>query len=153
MNASQNRSDGLDILRSVAIWCIVFLHFENASILNPIILKVKNNLWIGVDLFFVLSGFLISSQIFNEMKNNRLSLKTFFVKRIFRILPNYYLVLVLLIALRLLKNEIFPFWKYFLFIQNFSDLVFFLPSWSLCVEVHFYIAFSIIVGVIPYSGL
>ncbi|MET0464687.1 MAG: hypothetical protein ABW007_16100 [Chitinophagaceae bacterium] len=46
--------------------------------------------WTGVDLFFVLSGFLISSQLFSGLKNGAgLQLKEFYIKRSFRILPAY----------------------------------------------------------------
>lgn len=132
---------GLDVLRSIAIWCIIIFHFDGFNISNLMFAKIKGSLWFGVDLFFVLSGFLISSHWFNDLKNNTLSFRNFWIKRFFRILPNYYLILIILIIIQLLKKQSFPFWEYFIFIQNFSDLNFFSPSWSLCVEEHFYLMF------------
>ena len=52
--------------------------------------------WVGVDLFFVLSGYLIGNQIFAELRRTEtLSLKRFYARRFLRTLPNFYVVLAL----------------------------------------------------------
>ncbi len=157
MSTANNRILGLDILRTIAILSIVFFHYEGNIFSSTIYPTIKNNLWFGVDLFFVLSGYLISTHWFNKLKANQHSYREFWLKRFFRILPNYYLVLVILITIQLLKKQSFPFWQYFIFIQNFSDIKFFVPSWSLCVEEHFYLIFPflsyVVVKKIPNKAL
>lgn len=141
MSTANNRILGLDILRTIAILSIVFFHYEGNIFPSGVYANLKSNLWFGVDLFFVLSGYLISTHWFKTLKLNQHSFREFWLKRIFRILPNYYLVLVILIVIQLAKNQTYPYWQYFIFVQNFTDLKFFIPSWSLCVEEHFYLVF------------
>jgi peptidoglycan/LPS O-acetylase OafA/YrhL len=82
---------GLDHLRAFAIILVFFFHYYIVSDGKPEWLpKVASFGWTGVDLFFVLSGFLISSQLFSQIKNGQLiSFKVFFIKRFFRIVPAY----------------------------------------------------------------
>lgn len=132
------RKREIDFLRGVAIIFVLFRH-------EFILLSLKNMGWIGVDLFFVLSGFLISQLIFKEyIKTGNFLLKRFFIRRAFRIYPLFFLSL--------------PF--YFFINKNVSlngviaDLTFtsnylygwgylFGASWSLAVEEHFYIFFPL----------
>ena len=82
---------GLDHLRAFAIILVFFFHYYIVSDGEPEWLPdVASFGWTGVDLFFVLSGFLISSQLFLQIKNGQLiSFKVFFIKRFFRIVPAY----------------------------------------------------------------
>src|SRR5262249_54468852 len=99
--------------------------------------------WIGVDLFFVLSGYLIGNQIFKPLAaGDNPSLGAFFIRRFLRTLPCYYAVL----GIYFLWNDgAAPTAKYVFFTQNFGIPETFAPSWSLCVEEQFYLLFPLIV--------
>ena len=107
----------------------------------------------GVSIFFVLSGFLIGGILIKLLKENILNSKliiTFWVRRWFRTLPNYFLILIILILLDSIYNENFSFYsykRYFLFSQNlFSKHPGFFPeAWSLSVEEWFYLLIPIII--------
>ncbi len=98
----------------------------------------------GVEIFFVLSGFLIGKillQMF-EAKLTTKSVMLFLKRRWFRTLPNYYLILLVNIFIAgYIGYEIQDTWRYFLFLQNFATplLPFFPESWSLSVEEFAYL--------------
>ncbi len=101
---------------------------------------------VGVDLFFVLSGFLIGSIILKQLKLGKTRFKDFmyfWIRRWFRTLPNYFLVLILnVILFYLFSGEIIEGLKlYFLFLQNFwtPQPDFYTESWSLSIEEYAYI--------------
>jgi peptidoglycan/LPS O-acetylase OafA/YrhL len=87
------RFHGLDHLRSMAIILVLLYHY---GAFTSRLDRQYRKVWLtGVDLF-VLSGFLISSQLLKEMENrNTICLKTFYIKRFFRIVPPYLLTLLL----------------------------------------------------------
>ena len=137
---------GLDHLRAAAIlmvlgfhYCVFFGHpgwAENFRAFG----------WTGVDLFFVLSGFLISSQLFTQInKGNPLNVREFFIKRIYRILPIYFFMVALYFFVPYFreKEALPPVWKFLTFTQNFrlnnAEFGTFSHAWSLCVEEHFYL--------------
>jgi peptidoglycan/LPS O-acetylase OafA/YrhL len=142
-----NRLYGLDHLRAFAIIIVFFFHYQTGIFAHPT--WVENAAafgWTGVDLFFVLSGYLIASQLFRELaKNKDISLKDFFTKRFFRILPAYWLVLLLYFMVPGFREResLRPLWMYLSFTQNIGlDLIHtgtFSHAWSLCVEEHFYL--------------
>ena len=157
--ADHQRIHGFDGLRAVAILLVLLWHtkamlgFGSLGVLEPIVAVG----WAGVDLFFGLSGFLITSLILREEETNgRFSVKDFYVRRFLRIFPPYYTVL-LVTALILSRFAAFPsaLWPrdpappplhvaslLFLF-SNYLDLgrigFAYLVNWSLCVEEHFYL--------------
>ncbi len=91
---NSNRLHGLDHLRAIAIILVMIFHYGRGipSWLEPI----KQVGWTGVDLFFVLSGYLIGFQLLKEYKDkNRIDFKQFYFKRLFRIIPAYLAVLIL----------------------------------------------------------
>jgi peptidoglycan/LPS O-acetylase OafA/YrhL len=97
---------------------------------------------VGVDLFFVLSGWLIGNQLFKELSRNKsIDLKRFWLRRWLRTLPAYYAILCFSIAYLYVSKDNFEFpFSYFIFIQNYQfPLTFFTISWSLCVEEQFYL--------------
>jgi len=145
---------GLDLMRAFAILIVVHQHaliLEKANTNFPWIRLIN-----GVELFFVLSGFLIGGillKLFN--KNKSFSIKiisNFWIRRWFRTLPNYYLVLILniiVVYFGIIHDDFSQFnWRFFLFLQNFSGPFygFFWESWSLSVEEWFYLLFPIILG-------
>ena len=138
-------------MRAIAIVSVVMAH--SRGILAPLGLDLeflKFFAFAGVEIFFVLSGFLIGTiliRIVNEDQPFTFSrLRDFWVRRWFRTLPNYYLILVLLLILHRLMNDPVPFdWRYLLFLQNFitPHPGFFGEAWSLSVEEWFYLLFPL----------
>src|ERR1700683_1541313 len=83
------RNKRLDVLRCVAVLLVMFRHSDVSDFLRRVG-------WIGVDLFFVLSGFLISGLLFSEYKKRHaISLKRFFIRRGLKIYPAFYVFLLL----------------------------------------------------------
>lgn len=143
---------GLDHLRAFAIILVFLFHYQLPFFGHPVWLKdVVKFGWTGVDLFFVLSGFLISSQLFVQIKYGMpISFKQFFLKRFFRIIPAYWVVLTIYFCFTFFheREALAPLWKYLTFTQNFGlDIKnngTFSHAWSLCVEEHFYLMFPLI---------
>ena len=138
---------GLDHLRALAIIIVFLFHYPIVTHGQPDWLPGFAKFgWTGVDLFFVLSGFLISSQLFAEMKKGQsISLKEFFIKRFFRILPAFWVTVALYFCIPAFreKESLPPLWKFLTFTQNLGlnirDKGTFSHCWSLCVEEHFYL--------------
>ncbi len=152
MNAAHSRIIGLDALRAYAILLVLILHTIQLPQTGGGVLRDFFSMgWIGVDLFFVLSGFLIGSQLHALTSWNFSEVKKFWIRRWTRTLPLYYLVLLVYLVV---KPSLFqaPFqgetWKFFLFWQNYSPIRDFAQSWSLCIEEQFYffIPFFFLVG-------
>src|SRR4030088_3202885 len=91
----QHKLLGLDHLRAFAILYVVLFHYQffgHPSWVN----RIAGFGWSGVDLFFVLSGFLISGQLFGTTaKGGGICLREFFIKRFFRIIPPFLLIVAL----------------------------------------------------------
>lgn len=154
----------LDGLRGIAILMVLYWHFVGSDMAAPAgtlagyLFKLTHHADSGVDLFFVLSGFLITRILLNEIGTPRW-LARFWIRRTFRILPVYFLFLAVSIAVALLCSGSEashspdqlprPLWPYFVMLQNFqmawSDS--FGPwghLWSLAVEEQFYLAFPFV---------
>ncbi|WP_346318904.1 acyltransferase [Chitinophaga sp. YIM B06452] len=141
---------GLDHLRALAIIIVLFYHyrmFRHPGWLDDIM----GFGWTGVDLFFVLSGYLISSQLFAAMVALKpVSLPEFFIKRFFRIIPAFLVVLAVYFLIPAFheREALPPLWKFLTFTQNFGvdlkNLGTFSHVWSLCVEEHFYLLFPLV---------
>ncbi|WP_282016104.1 acyltransferase family protein [Marinifilum flexuosum] len=143
-----NRLHGLDHLRAIAIILVMIFHYGRGipDWLEPI----KRIGWTGVDLFFVLSGYLIGFQLLKEFKgNSKINLKRFYMKRLFRIVPAYLAVLILYYSLGSLRegSGLPPLWKFLTFTQNYGldsqTQKSFSHAWSLCVEEQFYLLMPI----------
>jgi peptidoglycan/LPS O-acetylase OafA/YrhL len=141
---STPRIYGLDTLRAVAI-VLVFMNHYSAYISNASVFGIFGEIgWIGVDLFFALSGYLISNQIFGALRSGQpLSLKRFYARRLLRTLPNYYFVLALYFLWPTFRGDggMEPLWRYLTFTLNLGlELgALFSQAWSLCVEEQFYL--------------
>ncbi len=145
--SSDNRISSIDIFRSIAIISVVIFHF---NMLLPYG-------YIGVDLFFVISGFLIGGILTKEFNNGEpINYFKFIIQRGFKVWPSYYFflavgtILAYLFYHTIAPNQLIPFWdmkRYLLFYQNYTGQPFhwcFDHVWSLCVEEHFYILLPII---------
>ncbi|WP_242206030.1 acyltransferase family protein [Aestuariivivens insulae] len=140
-----NRIFGLDVMRAIAIAMVVLSH--TTYIFQGYHLQVVQLMGIqGVELFFVLSGFLIGGilmRLFNATYFSRTTLVYFWVRRWFRTLPLYFLMLVVNILIAVVVGYGLPdsLWKYVFFLQNFnkSHIPFFPESWSLSVEEYAYV--------------
>jgi peptidoglycan/LPS O-acetylase OafA/YrhL len=146
---------GLDHLRALAIVMVFFFHYGIVTHGEPEWLPPLAQFgWTGVDLFFVLSGFLIASSLFEQIQHEkRIALKSFFVKRVFRILPAYWVTVALYFCFTSFheKEALPPLWRFLTFTQNFNlnikDFGTFSHAWSLCVEEHFYLLFPLVLFV------
>ena len=155
-----NKYYGLDNLRAFAIIMVFFFHYQR-WFEHPAWMPTALNFgWTGVDLFFVLSGFLISSQLFAQIKKDgNFSMRDFYIKRIFRILPIYYFVLAIYFLFPFFSStqSLPPLWKFLTFTQNFgADFQYhrsFGVVWSLCVEEHFYLLMPVILLLFLKTGL
>jgi peptidoglycan/LPS O-acetylase OafA/YrhL len=147
---------GLDHLRAFAITYVILFHYQFFG--HPAwIKKIGPFGWSGVDLFFVLSGFLISGQLFATIaKGKKISLSEFFVKRFFRIIPPFVFVVILYAALPVVREwgHLSPIWRYLTFTLNFGLDVrkygTFSHAWSLCVEEQFYLILPLIFVIFNY---
>lgn len=142
------RHSGLDHLRALAIAMVVVYHYRHFP--HPEWIDEFGEFgWTGVDLFYVLSGYLISSQLFAEWSHGGLRLSRFFIKRAFRILPAFWVVLGIYFCVPEVheREALAPLHRYLTFTQNFG-LDFrvhgtFSHAWSLCVEEQFYLALPV----------
>jgi len=150
----EHRVFGLDLFRATAILLVVYFHSRFLLEHTPFDGFPWTRLVDGVELFFVLSGFLIGSiliRLFHENEKPKISaLANFWKRRWFRTLPAYFLVLLLNILFIKMdwigsKLENFNF-SFFFFLQNFSEPFtgFFWESWSLSIEEWFYIFFPVL---------
>jgi len=148
----QTKLYGLDHLRALAIIMVLGFHYQLSYFGHPAWTKQFNQIgWTGVDLFFVLSGFLISSQLFAQIRKGKtISLREFFLKRLFRIIPIYFVVVGIYFCFPFFREReaLPPLWKFLTFTQNFgldrSVFGTFSHAWSLCVEEHFYLFLPLI---------
>lgn len=144
---------GLDTLRAAAILMVIPRHaweLLGGEFVGPVLKPVFKAGWIGVELFFVLSGFLIGGQLFQSIKKERrVQLWKFYLKRTFRIMPSYFSVLALYYlwpAFRE-KPEIDPAWRFIFYVMNYGRQgEAFSHAWSLCIEEHFYLVFPLMVS-------
>ena len=144
MNHSPSpRIHGLDTLRALAIVLVFMYHymvFVSGSDTFGFLSRIG---WVGVDLFFALSGYLIGNQILAGLRDGRgFSLTSFYARRLLRTLPNYYLLVALTFLWPWFRggHELPPLWKFLTFTQNFllQPGTAFSHAWSLCIEEQFY---------------
>lgn len=147
----KRRLPELDLLRAAAIVLVMLFHFAGSYSLPKDSYPVRFFLWgkHGVDLFFVLSGFLIGGQIIEESLLSRFSFATFYIKRFWRIFPPYYFAVLVFFLVYLyasgggifrnsaILNDIYA---HLLYLQNYtSPVIYGGVYWTLAVEEQFYI--------------
>lgn len=148
------RFSGLDGLRAIAAVLVVGSHFGGWW---PLL-----NGWLGVQMFFVLSGYLITTLALREEdRDGRMSLANFYLRRAFRILPVYYVVLGMVVVLHVLRFEYhstglsgaMPF--YLTFTNEYDPGKVFGQSWTLGVEQKFYLVWPLLafgLGVLAFRN-
>jgi peptidoglycan/LPS O-acetylase OafA/YrhL len=167
----------VDGLRGLAIALVLFYHYFAAtmqyrqrSLIAYLFVPARLS-WSGVDLFFVLSGFLIGGILLDARKSTNY-FKVFYVRRFFRIVPVYALLLVVFAAARLAEGNstqtmlarslegAMPLWTYPFFMQNFWVAAagtfgtgWLAPTWSLAVEEQFYLTLPVIVRFVSRRAL
>jgi peptidoglycan/LPS O-acetylase OafA/YrhL len=171
--ASGARVPALDGVRGLAILAVVIHHaFPPADSAEArferLVLRVAENGWIGVDLFFALSGFLITS-ILLETKGTDGYFRNFMMRRVLRILPLYYVFLaVAFLALpaiaphhpELAKLTAGRFAWYATYVPNINiflhgdwDAVWVEHTWSLAIEEQFYLVWPAVVSLLSLRAL
>ena len=144
----RERQPGLDLLRALAIIVVVIYHAALFGFKLPA--RVDRFGWIGVDLFFVLSGYLIGGQLLASLaRDQSIDLRRFFARRVLRIMPAYFAVLAIYFLLpswREYPEMSQPLWKFLLSVQNIAlhGGTAFSHAWSLAVEDQFYLALPFI---------
>jgi len=170
----EKRNFGLDIIRSIAIIMVVFGHYLTVPFNELKISIIDSNLKdytffyrlfmyilgiYGVELFFVLSGFLIGKILINlfAKKTYKTHIITFYIRRWFRTLPLYYLFLLIYIFVFIifpLKANVFyailSKFKFFFFLQNFDKTAgnFYSITWSLVIEEWFYLLCPLVFAIL-----
>ena len=141
---------GLDLLRAAAIGMVLLFHYTVFFTHPDELPRWVPYGWTGVDLFFVLSGYLISSQLLAARARGGISLGSYFIKRSFRILPLYWLTVLAYFTVPSWREResLAPLWKYLTFTQNlYFDVTkngTFSHAWSLCIEEQFYLVLPLV---------
>jgi peptidoglycan/LPS O-acetylase OafA/YrhL len=137
----------IDFLRGIAILFVIIVHYAT------FIPLLGSNGWIGVDLFFVLSGYLVSGLLFSEYKKyGNIKPGLFLIRRGFKIYPMFYFFIFFSFTIILLgRSHSHPplpyseigarFLHEILFVQNYLGGQW-SPDWSLAIEEHFYFSLS-----------
>ncbi len=151
-----HRSQSLDILRAVAIFMVMISHLHAYPGSNKAVRAVVTFLdrggWVGVDLFFVLSGFLIAGLLFKEQsRHGAISFKSFFIRRGFKIYPAYYLMTAVTLPILAYHDQNTNVFKaaipWLIYLQNYiyTPLGFIWGhTWSLAIEEQFYVLLPLV---------
>ena len=139
---TRNRQPGLDLLRAVAIVLVVVYHAGLFGFVLPH--GIQRFGWVGVDLFFVLSGYLIAGQLLSALAHGKPpNVRRFYWRRALRILPAFLVIVAICFSLPALREypNMPPVWKFLTFTQNLGlrGGTTFSHAWSLCIESQFYL--------------
>lgn len=146
---ASGRAAGIDLLRALAIVSVMLYHLSSHGVALPPSVELG---WMGVDLFFVLSGYLIGWQLLGcYAAGSTPRWSHFLLGRALRILPAYYAVLLLYVLLGDQREgeALQPLWKFVTFsvnlVPDWGAQLAYSHAWSLCVEEHFYLLFPLMV--------
>jgi len=142
----------LDALRGIAVILVLFRHATLPPLPDGWEKSLLDSLagggWCGVDLFFVLSGFLVSMLLFKEyQRSGSIKLGRFFLRRGWKIYPMFWLFILITVLVLSVRNgqrkaEMGPLMAELFFYQNYSPGLW-AHTWSLAVEEHFYLILGI----------
>lgn len=151
LDAAANRALAPDILRALAILLVMLLHLPAEATPLPLV-GIRPYGWIGVDIFFVLSGYLIGTQLMAEAaRGGGVDFKSFYLRRALRILPPFLVVLSLYTFVPPLRDTptMQSAWRFLTPLFNFGldprSGGAFTEAWSLSVEGHFYVILPVLV--------
>ena len=159
--AASRRIPELDGLRGIAVLCVIFGHYGSYIVPKVEVFEFAS---LGVDIFFVLSGFLIGGIILDQHRQVGFT-ASFYGRRAARILPVYFAVIALAFAAQALTagapwmDRLLPPWVYAAFLSNFALAhlgrtgLLLNPTWSLAVEEQFYLVMPWIVMLTPRRSL
>lgn len=184
-----NRVPELDGIRGLAILLVLSWHYIANPLFagpltpndHPLAVSTMGWLWSGVDLFFVLSGFLIGKSLLDHRESPRY-FQSFYLRRVARTFPLYFLSLAIFMAtswlcfgpamtgcLELFRNidaikelllTSWPWWSFFTFTQNFFmaldqnlGILWLGVTWSLAVEEQFYLLLPLVIRFVPVRVL
>src|SRR5262245_8501762 len=157
----RDRITELDGVRAIAVGLVFLNHFGPTKTV-PWLDFVYRLGWIGVDIFFVLSGFLVTAILLNTLTDREGYFRNFYARRSLRIFPLYYLLLTGSLLIMLVAKEGSalrdmqavwgsPLWLYAYLgnvmtaVTNVSPPSYFVPMWSLHVEEQFYFVLPLLV--------
>jgi peptidoglycan/LPS O-acetylase OafA/YrhL len=156
----KHRLVGVDLLRLLAIMLVLGSHMWLPPDSWPIAPKAffstwHRGGWVGVDLFFVLSGFLVSGLLFSEYKLRRqMSLVRFYTRRGWKIYPPFFLFIGVTILVVWIEGRTFPrsqLASEFFFLQSYIPGIW-SHTWSLAVEEHFYLVLpAALIGIAHFN--
>ena len=136
----------LDFIRGIAILLVLHFHFSSSDVFIYSFpeLPLVNFGWAGVDLFFVLSGFLVGGLLCREWaETGSVDAMSFLKRRAFKIWPGYYALIAAYVVMR--KQPLNTFlWPNLLNVQNYTGSTI-SHSWSLAIEEHFYLMLSLVI--------
>lgn len=145
------RLPGLDLWRAIAIIWVMLFHSYLVGGLGPDFAWLSRFGWAGVDIFFVLSGFLIGSQVLRPLQQGAgFSFADFYARRAWRIVPVFAVVLTIYVCFPTWREApgLQPWWQFATFTLNllidYDRNQAFSHAWSLCVEEHFYLVFPLL---------
>ncbi|WP_460947391.1 acyltransferase family protein [Spirosoma daeguense] len=148
----KTRKANLDLLRAIAILIVIIYHLSQYLPTLPTpVYKVFSLGNYGVDIFFVLSGWLIGGIFFRDyVEHGNVNLFDFWGRRWLRTIPPYLIALFISwLSVYIVRGQKFDY-SFLLFLQNYQPMPpYFMVSWSLCVEEHFYL----ILPLLLYIGL
>jgi len=151
MPSQSARYASLDLIRAIAIGMIIICHSIQMLPVAPQVVRNFGRFGqYGIDVFFVLSGFLVGRLFWQESKaKGKVDVFRFYMRRAMRTMPPYFVALVLsYLAVKQQRDQEFL-WQYLFFLQNYlHEIPFFLISWSLCIEEHFYLFLPIFLTLI-----
>ncbi len=135
----------LDLLRGAAVLFVIAEHYPCCDFFRRVG-------WAGVDLFFVLSGFLISGLLFTEWKaSSSISVGRFLIRRGLKIYPGFYVFLALTSLPLIRLHGSSPLWNELLFLQDYMPH-YWGHTWSLAVEEHFYLLLPLLLLTLTRFG-
>lgn len=145
----------LDVIRGVAVLLVIVRHSE--AFANTVLAPIQKGGWVAVDLFFVLSGYLVSGLLFREFqKSGSIQPGRFLMRRGWKIYPAFWALIGFTIA--------FNFWYFGIhspsktlvelsFMQSYFPDRWWAHTWSLAVEEHFYLILPFTLAFIPHKHL
>lgn len=164
--AEPHRLESLDVLRTAAVALVIFDHWGVGYPDHAVGRRAVATGWVGVDLFFVLSGFLVSGLIIREHQHyGVVDARRFLIRRGLKIYPAFYVFLVVSVlfadqwlfggnSLNVSPASDRFGWRVLadaLFFQNYADGMW-VHTWTLAVEEHFYLLLALYAGVASHRG-